>query len=39
MARGTAVTFLNVPVGRFPYQVRRVLATGTTVTNVLACMD
>lgn len=36
---GTVVVFNNVPVGRFPYQVRRVAATSTTVTNVVALMD
>ena len=36
---GTSVTFSNVPAGRFPYQVRRVMATGTTVTNIVALMD
>lgn len=30
------VTFLNVPVGWFPVQVARVLATGTTATGIVA---
>lgn len=36
---GTPVTFNGVPVGRFPYQVRRVMATNTTATNIVALMD
>jgi hypothetical protein len=30
------VTFTTVPVGIFPIQVDRVLATGTTATNIVA---
>jgi hypothetical protein len=36
MPSGDVVTFANVPVGFFPVQVRRVNATGTTATNMLA---
>ena len=34
-----AVTFANHPVGWFPVQVRRVLATGTTATQIVAAFD
>jgi hypothetical protein len=37
--RGTPVTFLNVPVGFLPVQVRRVMATSTTAQNIVALMD
>lgn len=33
---GASVTFKAHPVGYLPVQVRRVLATGTTATNILA---
>ena len=36
MADGGQVTFANVPVGIFPIQVDRVLATSTTATNIVA---
>lgn len=36
---GTAVTFKAVPVGWFPVQVRRVMSTNTTATNIVALMD
>lgn len=36
---GTAVTFKAVPVGMLPIQVRRVMATGTTATNIVALYD
>ncbi|MBA4807833.1 hypothetical protein [Brevundimonas sp.] len=36
---GEAVTFANHPVGWLPVQVRRVLATGTTATQVVAVFD
>ena len=32
---GTAVTFKAVPVGWFPVQVRRVMNTNTTATNIV----
>ncbi|MEH2573474.1 hypothetical protein V1272_002809 [Bradyrhizobium sp. AZCC 1708] len=31
--------FSTVPVGWFPVQVRRVNATGTTATNIVAVYD
>ena len=34
-----AVTFANHPVGWLPVQVRRVLATGTTATQIVAAFD
>nr|WP_314436854.1 hypothetical protein [uncultured Brevundimonas sp.] len=34
-----AVTFVNHPVGWLPVQVRRVLATGTTATQIVAAFD
>ena len=34
---GTPVTFTNVPVGWFPVQVRRVMATNTTASGIIAC--
>lgn len=37
--QGTSVTFNNVPVGWFPVQVRRVMSTGTTASNIVALMD
>ncbi|WP_442894415.1 spike base protein, RCAP_Rcc01079 family [Bradyrhizobium sp. AZCC 1708] len=36
---GTGVLFSTVPVGWFPVQVRRVNATGTTATNIVAVYD
>ncbi len=36
---GTAVTFKAVPVGFFPVQVRRVMATNTTATNIVGLYD
>lgn len=33
---GTAVTFKSVPVGWFPVQVRRVMATNTTASQIIA---
>jgi len=36
---GEAVTFANHPVGWLPVQVRRVLATGTTATQVVAVFN
>lgn len=36
---GDAVTFANYPVGWLPVQVRRVLATGTTATQIVAAFD
>lgn len=33
--QGTAVTFKAMPVGWFPVQVRRVMATNTTATNIV----
>lgn len=33
---GDTVTFNNVPVGVLPVQVKRVFATGTTATNIVA---
>lgn len=36
---GTAVLYSNVPVGWFPVQVRRVMATGTTATNLVGLYD
>jgi hypothetical protein len=38
-ASGTGVLFSSVPVGWFPVQVRRVNATGTTATNIVAVYD
>lgn len=37
--QGTAVTFKSHPIGYMPVQVRRVLSTGTTATNILALCD
>lgn len=34
-----AVTFSNHPVGWLPVQVRRVLATGTTASQIVAAFD
>ena len=34
-----AVTFANHPVGWLPVQVRRVMATGTTATQIVAAFD
>ncbi len=34
-----AVTFTAHPVGYMPVQVRRVLSTGTTATNIVALTD
>ena len=37
MADGSSVTFANVQSGQFlPIRVKRILATGTTATNILA---
>ena len=36
---GDAVTFANHPVGWLPVQVRRVLTTGTTATQIVAAFD
>lgn len=36
---GKSVTFKAHPVGYMPVQVRRVLNTGTTATNIVALMD
>lgn len=36
---GTAVTHKAVPVGIFPVQVRRVMATNTTATNIVGWYD
>lgn len=36
---GTSVTFKAVPVGWFPIQVRRIMATGTTATNIVGLYD
>ena len=36
---GDAVTFANHPGGWLPVQVRRVLATGTTATQIVAAFD
>lgn len=36
---GDAVTFANHPVGWLPVQVRRVLATGTAATQIVAAFD
>lgn len=36
---GGAVLFKNVPVGPFPYQVKKVFSTGTTATNILCAID
>jgi len=36
---GTPVLFKAVPVGTLPVQVRRVLATGTTATDLVALYD
>jgi hypothetical protein len=36
---GGAVLFKAVPVGPFPYQVKKVFATGTTATNILCAID
>jgi len=33
------VTFANHPVGYMPMQVRRVMATGTAATNIVALFD
>ena len=37
--QGTAVTHKAVPVGIFPVQVRRVMSTNTTATNIVAWYD
>ena len=36
MADGVTLTFTAVPVGILPVQVVKVLATGTTATNIVA---
>lgn len=36
MVGGETVTFLSLPQGVFPICVRRILATGTTATNMIA---
>lgn len=38
-AFGATVTFTAHPVGYMPVQVRRVYATGTTATNIVALYD
>ncbi len=38
-ADGEAVTFHNHPVGWAPVQVRRVLATGTTASQIVVVFD
>lgn len=35
----TEVTFTNVPVGIFPHLVKRVHATGTTASGIIAITD
>lgn len=35
---GSIAIFANVPVGIFPVQVRRVFATGTTATGIVALL-
>jgi len=35
-AYGSTVTFKSAPIGILPVQVDKVLATGTTATNILA---
>ena len=37
MADGTTVTFTALSAGWHPVRVRRVLATGTTVTAIIGC--
>lgn len=37
--QGTAVTHKAVPVGIFPVQVRRVMSTNTTATNIVGWYD
>lgn len=37
--QGTAVLYKAVPVGWFPVQVRRVMATNTTATNIVGLYD
>lgn len=37
--QGTAVTFKAMPVGWFPVQVRRVMSTNTTATNIVGLYD
>jgi hypothetical protein len=36
---GGAVLFKAVPVGSFPYQIKKVFSTGTTATNILCAID
>lgn len=36
---GTAILFKAVPVGWFPVQARRVMATNTTATNIVGLYD
>jgi hypothetical protein len=36
---GTPVLFSNIPVGWFPVQVRAVMATSTTATNIVGLAD
>lgn len=38
MHDGSIVLFANVPVGVFPIQCRRVMATGTTATGIVALL-
>ena len=33
---GDTLTFVGVPIGFFPVSVKRVYATGTTATNIIA---
>lgn len=35
-ADGSTITFSSVPVGIFPVRVKRVYATGTTATSIVA---
>lgn len=37
--QGTAVTFQNVPIGWFPVQVRRVMVTNTTASQIVGLYD
>jgi hypothetical protein len=36
MANGQNVTFNTIPVGYYKFSVTKVMATGTTATNILA---
>jgi hypothetical protein len=37
--QGTPVIYVSVPVGWFPIQIRRVMATNTTATNIVGLYD